>query len=193
VVAVAGAGAQVVYANGCTVALPANSVLTIGGADQCRAGRALVRTTAGFQGKAIGQTLDPAVSSLVGQFNTLNPQPLVNAYNGLDAAQRVQLVGALSDAQLTDLYLAIGSVSGENAAKGFLLLLPEAQEAAVLAAVGSAGAAGAAGVTIGAVTLSAAQVAALGFLSVGAIAVAGEEGVIGQIDDDDEDGNASAP
>ncbi|WP_295577858.1 hypothetical protein [uncultured Lamprocystis sp.] len=199
VVAVAGAGARVVYANGCTVALPANSVLTIEGADQCRAGRALVRTTAGFQGKAIGQTLDPAVSSLVGQFNMLNPEPLVTAYNGLNAAQQLQLVGTLSESQLTNLYVAIGSVSGESAAEGFLLLLPAAQANAVVAAVASAGAAGAAGLTIGAVTLGAAQIAALGFLTVGAIAAINESEENGQQPppqqqpQQQEDPNASAP
>jgi hypothetical protein len=187
-VAVAGGGAQVVYVNGCTVALPANSVLTIGGADQCRAGRALVRTTAGFQSKAIGQTLDPAVSSLVGQFDALNPQPLVNAYNSLTAAQQVQLVGVLSNSQLTNLYVAIGSVSGQNAAQAFLALLTAAQAEAVVAGVVAAGAAGSAGLTIGAITLSATQVAALGFLTVAGIATAGEEGIIGTVT---EDNNAS--
>jgi hypothetical protein len=188
VVAVAGAAAQVLYANGCMVALPANSILTIEGADQCRAGRALVRTTAGFQGKAIGQTPSDPVSSLVLQFDTLNPEPLVNAFNGLNAAQKGQLVGVLSNSQLTNLYVAIGSVSGQNAAQAFLALLTAAQAEAVVAGVVAAGAAGSAGLTIGAITLSATQVAALGFLTVAGIATAGEEGIIGTVT---EDNNAS--
>lgn len=55
VVAVAGGRAEVVYPDGCTVAVPENSLLAIGAPEQCRQGRARVRTIDGFQDTRIGQ------------------------------------------------------------------------------------------------------------------------------------------
>jgi len=165
VVAVAGGGAQVVYANGCTVAIPANSVLAIGGADQCRAGQALVRSTAGFQSKAIGQALSPPVLALYEQFDTLASDPLVTAYNGLTGAQQAELVAALSENQLTKLYLAISTVSGKGGAQALLALLTPSQSSALMTGVAAAKVAG---ITIGGVFLSATQVVAI-VLGVGAV------------------------
>ena len=55
VVAAAGGRAKIVYPNGCTVALQENSVLTVGGPDQCKAGQAVVHRVGGFQNARIGQ------------------------------------------------------------------------------------------------------------------------------------------
>ena len=55
VVAAAGGGAKIVYPDGCAVALQENSVLTVSGPDQCKAGQAVVHTVDGFQNTRIGQ------------------------------------------------------------------------------------------------------------------------------------------
>lgn len=55
VVATAGGRAEVVYPNGCAVAVPENSLLTVGEPEQCRQARARVRTIDGFQDTRIGQ------------------------------------------------------------------------------------------------------------------------------------------
>ncbi|MGB5063628.1 MAG: hypothetical protein WBQ37_07685, partial [Candidatus Competibacter sp.] len=55
VVAVAGGRAEVVYPDGCTVAVPENSLLAVGTPEQCRQGQARVRTIDGFQDTRIGQ------------------------------------------------------------------------------------------------------------------------------------------
>jgi len=137
------------------------------------------------------QTLDPQVLRLKGQFNTLDPEPLVNAYEGLSPAQQSQLVGVLNNTQLTQLYVAIGSVSGPAAAQSFLTLLTEAQASAVVAAAGAAGTAGAAGMTIGGVTLTAAQVGAL--VAVTAVAVVGGVAVSNNNNDDNNNRLFTAP
>lgn len=56
VLTVEGGQAQVVYADGCSVSLPENSLLAIGAPGQCRAGQAKVYSTAGFKEQAIGMT-----------------------------------------------------------------------------------------------------------------------------------------
>lgn len=56
VMTVEGSKAQVVYTDGCSVSLPENSLLAIGGPEQCRAGQAKVHSTAGFQEKAVSMT-----------------------------------------------------------------------------------------------------------------------------------------
>ncbi|MEZ5577752.1 MAG: hypothetical protein R3F44_19785 [Candidatus Competibacteraceae bacterium] len=55
VVAVAGGQAEVVYSDGCAVAVPENSLLVVEGPRQCRQGRVSVRTIDGFQDTRIGQ------------------------------------------------------------------------------------------------------------------------------------------
>ncbi len=55
VVAVAGGRVEVVYPDGCAVAVPENGLLAVGGAEQCRKGQARVRTIDGFQDTRIGQ------------------------------------------------------------------------------------------------------------------------------------------
>ncbi len=55
VVVTAGGGVTVVYADGCTVTLPENSLLAIGGPSQCKNGRAVAHTIGGFQNERIGQ------------------------------------------------------------------------------------------------------------------------------------------
>ena len=55
VVVAAGGAAKVAYIGGCTVALPENSLLAVGGAGQCKAGLATVRATGGFKNAHIGQ------------------------------------------------------------------------------------------------------------------------------------------
>ncbi|MEZ5574097.1 MAG: hypothetical protein R3F44_00045 [Candidatus Competibacteraceae bacterium] len=50
VVAVAGGQAEVVYSDGCAVAVPENSLLVVEGPRQCRQGRVSVRTIDGFSG-----------------------------------------------------------------------------------------------------------------------------------------------
>ena len=55
VVAAAGGGAKIVYPDGCTVALQENSVLTVSGPNQCKAGQAVVHRVGGFQNARIGQ------------------------------------------------------------------------------------------------------------------------------------------
>ena len=54
VVAVAGGQAEVVYSDGCAVAVPENSLLVVEGPRQCRQGRVRVRTIDGFQDTRIG-------------------------------------------------------------------------------------------------------------------------------------------
>lgn len=44
-----------VYADGCTISLPANSLLAIGGSDQCQTGQAVAHAVGGFQDPRIGQ------------------------------------------------------------------------------------------------------------------------------------------
>lgn len=69
VLTVEGGKAQVVYANGCIVSLPENSLLAIGGQEQCRAGQAKVYSTTGFQEKAVGMKpgeFIPWVASVLG-------------------------------------------------------------------------------------------------------------------------------
>ncbi len=55
VVAVAGGRAEVVYPDGCAVAVPENGLLAIGEPGQCRQSQARVRTIDGFQDTRIGQ------------------------------------------------------------------------------------------------------------------------------------------
>lgn len=55
VVAATGGGAKVIYPDGCAVALPENSLLTIGNPNQCKAGQAAIHTVGGFQNAPIGQ------------------------------------------------------------------------------------------------------------------------------------------
>ena len=55
VVAVAGGRAEVVYPDGCAVAVTENSLLAVGGPRQCREGKGRVRTIDGFQDTRIGQ------------------------------------------------------------------------------------------------------------------------------------------
>lgn len=170
VATVSGGEATVVYPDGCSVNLPENSLLIIGGAEQCRANQAMVRATAGFSQKSIGQTYDDRkLAELINQ----NPEELVNAYNRLDAAEKIQLVNQLTTEQLSKLYVAIGEVSGQTAAEAFLGTLSAAQVTAVSAAVGTAATAGA-GFVIGGVTVSAATVGALaGIAATVALAVVG--------------------
>ena len=56
VIAVDGGSANVVFADGCAVNLPQNSMLSITGPGQCTAGKALAAKTEGFQHPAIGQS-----------------------------------------------------------------------------------------------------------------------------------------
>ena len=56
VIAVDGASAKLVYADGCTVSLPQNSMMTIAGAGQCSAGLAKAGKTEGLNGQPVGQT-----------------------------------------------------------------------------------------------------------------------------------------
>ena len=174
VMAVAGGTAKIVYTDGCTVALPENSMLTIGGADQCRTAQAVVRTTAGFQDKAIGQTVRTGVSAKVAtildNFATYDAQQLVSAYNGLSAAEQAELIGALSETQLSDLYVAIQAISGTVAADTFLGTLPVAMQGSVAAGAGAAAGAGSAGFVVGGAGLG---TVGAGLGTVGAIGVAG--------------------
>lgn len=62
VVTVSGASADIVYTDGCRVSLPQNSLLSIGGVEQCRAGLALVRSVEGFSG-AVGGTVQENVAA----------------------------------------------------------------------------------------------------------------------------------
>jgi hypothetical protein len=55
VIVASGGRAEIVYTDGCMVALPENSLLAIQGADQCRLSQAQVRATGGFQKARIGQ------------------------------------------------------------------------------------------------------------------------------------------
>lgn len=55
VVTVAGGQAEVMYPDDCVVALPENSLLVVGGPEQCHQGLAHVRTINGFQDTRIGQ------------------------------------------------------------------------------------------------------------------------------------------
>lgn len=55
VVTAAGGGVSVMYADGCKVVLPENSLLVLGGPKQCKAGLAQVRTIDSFQNARIGQ------------------------------------------------------------------------------------------------------------------------------------------
>jgi hypothetical protein len=181
VMTVTGGAAQVVYGDGCRVALPQNSMLAIGGADQCRSGQAVVRTTAGFQDKAIGQTvpagLPPNVAAIVNNFATYDAPNLVGAYNALSAAEQAQLIAALSDAQLTDLYMATAATAGPGAANSFLATLPAATQGTVAAGAGAAaGAAGAAGVAIGGVGVGALGTAAIGTAAAAATTAVGGSG-----------------
>ncbi|WP_295392324.1 hypothetical protein [uncultured Thiodictyon sp.] len=145
VMSVAGGTAQVVYPDGCAVALPENSLLTIGGADQCRTAQAVVRTTAGFQDKAIGQSVHAAkVAVILNNFASYNSQQLAAAYNNLNAAERAELVAALSQEQLSDLYVAIQVTSGQVAADAFLATLPAELQGSVEALAGAAAGAGSA-------------------------------------------------
>jgi hypothetical protein len=67
VVAVAGSSGNVVYPDGCTVAMPENSMLLIGCAPQCRAGLAVVRGAAGWpMGGAAGSAMGGAAGFQMG-------------------------------------------------------------------------------------------------------------------------------
>lgn len=175
VMAAAGGTAQVVYPDGCTVALPENSILAITGADQCHTGQALVRTTAGFQDKAVGQVvqqaLSPAAQGFLNNFATYNASQLATGYAGLTSAEQAALVASMSTNQLADLYMATAVYSGSAAANGFLATLPavtqEAVAAAAAAAAGTGAGAGAfivSGFALGAagVTAVASALAAIG-------------------------------
>ncbi|WP_295455964.1 hypothetical protein [uncultured Thiodictyon sp.] len=180
VMAVTGGAAQVVYPDGCTVALPENSMLVIGAADQCRTGQALVRTTAGFQDKAVGQVVRQSLSafgqSFVDNFATMNAQQLVDGYAALGADQAAVLAN-LTDLQLTDLYMATAAVQGPAAANTFLATLPAATQGAVYTAAGAAaGASGAAGVVIGTASVGALGTAAIATAATAAAVAAGTSG-----------------
>lgn len=55
VVAVSGGRAEVVYPDGCAVAVPEGSLLAVKGPEQCRVGQARIRAVEGFQNPRIGQ------------------------------------------------------------------------------------------------------------------------------------------
>ncbi|MDS4021023.1 MAG: hypothetical protein RKR03_11055 [Candidatus Competibacter sp.] len=55
VVAVSGGRAEVVYPDGCAVAVPEGSLLAVKGPEQCRTGQARIRAVEGFQNPRIGQ------------------------------------------------------------------------------------------------------------------------------------------
>lgn len=55
VVVTAKGSVKVAYVDGCSVALAENSLLVIGGPDQCETGGAVAHTTSGFQNTPIGQ------------------------------------------------------------------------------------------------------------------------------------------
>ncbi|HPE72180.1 MAG TPA: hypothetical protein PK018_08430 [Candidatus Competibacter sp.] len=74
VVAVAGSQAEVVYSNGCTVAVPENSLLVIEGPQQCRLDRVRVRTIDGFQDTRIGQA--GPLSTVAGSTSPANASPV---------------------------------------------------------------------------------------------------------------------
>ena len=63
-VVVASGQAEVVYPDGCVVALKDHSLLAVKGASQCRTGQAHVRTTNAFQNRRIGQGGFLSASSL---------------------------------------------------------------------------------------------------------------------------------
>ncbi|MFZ1325660.1 MAG: hypothetical protein WAT67_06500 [Candidatus Contendobacter sp.] len=76
-VVVAGGQAEIVFADGCIVAMPENSLLTVKGSNQCRLGQAQVRATGGFQNKRIGQggslsSADGAVANLLRPINDVS-------------------------------------------------------------------------------------------------------------------------
>ena len=73
VVAVAGGQAEVVYSDGCTVAVPENSLLVVEGPLQCRQGRVSVRTIDGFQDTRIGQA--GPLPATAGSTPTNSPAP----------------------------------------------------------------------------------------------------------------------
>ncbi|MFZ1640254.1 MAG: hypothetical protein WAV07_02225 [Candidatus Contendobacter sp.] len=66
VVTAASGGVSVVYADGCKVILPENSLLVLGGPKQCEVGLARVRTIDGFQSARIGQAPDPVAKVVEG-------------------------------------------------------------------------------------------------------------------------------
>jgi len=139
VMAVSGGAARLVYANGCTVDLPENSMLAVGGADQCSTGQAQVRTTEGFQAKAIGQTLPSAVQTLVMNFDSYNTEQLDAAFRSLSRRERQQLLspGVLSLEQEARLFQAMSVVSIAKA-QAFIEALGSAQ-GNTEAAAGAAG------------------------------------------------------
>lgn len=73
VVAVAGGQAEVVYSDGCAVAVPENSLLVVEGPRQCRQGRVRVRTIDGFQDTRIGQA--GPLPATAGSTPTNSPPP----------------------------------------------------------------------------------------------------------------------
>ncbi|MDS4058812.1 MAG: hypothetical protein RKP73_09585 [Candidatus Contendobacter sp.] len=98
VITVSGGRAEVVYLEGCVVALPENSLLAVRGSDQCRLGQSQVRATGGFQSARIGQA-PPASSGgtdgAVADLKRLKGSVLLNeapARNNQDAHRDDQVV-----------------------------------------------------------------------------------------------------
>lgn len=78
VVVTAKGGAKVVYADGCSVALAENSLLVIGGPDQCKTGQSVAYTTGGFQNTPIGQAGPTRSRSAVATVRQVQGTGLVN-------------------------------------------------------------------------------------------------------------------
>jgi hypothetical protein len=115
VFAVAGASAQLVYSDGCSVALPEYSLLAVEGPNQCSAGLAQVQSTKAFK-KAVGQTSSDVSRALAEIKSAKGSYDLATAYSSLDASQRSDLINSLTDSQLAQMYVAIYKVEGQVAA-----------------------------------------------------------------------------
>ncbi len=78
VVTAASGGVSVVYADGCKVVLPENSLLVLGGPKQCEAGLARIRTIGSFQNARIGQAPEPVAKIVEGAGSVGGSPALVN-------------------------------------------------------------------------------------------------------------------
>ena len=80
-------GATVMYADGCSVALPENSLLAISGPDQCGTGQAVAHTTGSFQNTRIGQA---------GPIKPRNPVATVRQVKGTGLVNRSRAVRGMN-------------------------------------------------------------------------------------------------
>ena len=115
VIASAKAKAGVVYPDGCTIALPENSLLVIGKPDQCSNGQAKAIDFVRFQDKAIGQITEAVVGSSWFQAaqtaiaNQLIASGLIAAGPTAMATAMAAALGVMAAAGVT---LAVGAVAG---------------------------------------------------------------------------------